>query len=88
MAEVVKLPEEEYSLLISLQTRWNELTKRYGELHYQKKTTEAELQMTDVSLDELDSERFELVKRLQDKYGVGQVNLTTGEFIPDAPLAE
>jgi len=88
MAEVVKLPEEEYSLLISLQTRWNDLTKRYGELHYQKKTVEAELQMTDTSLDELDSERFELVKRLQDKYGVGQVNLATGEFIPDAPLSE
>jgi len=88
MADVVKLPEEEYSLLISLQTRWNELTKRYGELHYQKKTVDAELQMTDTSLDELDSERFELVKRLQDKYGVGQVNLATGEFIPDAPLSE
>jgi len=86
MAEPKKLTEEEYTLLISLQNRWNELTKRFGELHYQKKGIEAELTLTDEALDDLDNERFEAVKRLQDTYGVGQVNLATGEFIPDAPL--
>jgi DNA transposition AAA+ family ATPase len=86
MADAKKLTEEEYTLLISLQNRWNELTKRFGELHYQKKGIDAEITLTDQALDDLDSERFEVVKRLQDTYGVGQVNLATGEFIPDAPL--
>lgn len=86
MADVKKLTDEEYSLLVGLQNRWNELTKKFGELHYQKKGIDAEITLTDQSLDELDSERFEVVKRLQDTYGVGQVNLATGEFIPDAPL--
>lgn len=86
MADVIKLLQEEHSLLISLQTKWNELTKQYGELHYQKKGIEAELIITDEALDQLDNERFDVVKRLNEKYGVGQVNLSTGEFIPDAPL--
>lgn len=83
MSEPFKLEDEEYTLLISLQNRWNELTKRYGELHYQKKGIDAELLLTDDALDQLDGERFEVVKRLQEKYGVGQVNLSTGTFIPD-----
>jgi hypothetical protein len=84
MSEPVKLTDEETSILISLQSKWNELTKKFGELHYQKKSVDAELTLVDQALDDLDSERFEVVKRLQEKYGVGQVNLTTGEFLPDA----
>lgn len=84
MSEPFKLPEDEYTLLVSLQKKWNELTKRFGELHYQKKGIEAELILTDNALDELDAERFDVVKRLQEKYGIGQVNLATGTFIPDS----
>jgi DNA transposition AAA+ family ATPase len=86
MAEPINLPEEELQLLVSLQSKWNELTKRFGELHFQRKGLEAELQITDEELDLLDQERVDVVKRLQDKYGQGVVNLATGEFIPDDPL--
>ena len=86
MAEPIKLPDEELQLLVSLQAKWNELTKKFGELHFQRKGLEAELQITDEELDLLDQERVDVVKRLQDKYGQGVVNLATGEFIPDAPL--
>ena len=84
MSEPFKLLEEEYVILVSLQRRWNELTKKYGELHYQKKGIEAEVILTDQALDELDGERFEAVQRLQEKYGSGQVDLATGTFIPDS----
>lgn len=83
MTEPFKLPTEEHEVLVNLQIRWNELTKRYGELHYQRKGVDAELILTDAALDELDNERFEMVNKLQEKYGVGQVNLATGTFIPD-----
>jgi DNA transposition AAA+ family ATPase len=86
MVEPIKLPEEELHLLVALQSRWSDLTKKFGELHFQRKGLEAELQITDEELDLLDQERVDTVKRLQDKYGQGVVNLVTGEFIPDAPL--
>lgn len=86
--QVKKLTEEEKSNLLNLQSRWNELTKRFGELHYQKKSIEADLLLTDQALDDLDSERFEVVKQLQEKYGVGQVNLSSGIFIPEENLSD
>lgn len=77
-----KLPDDEFQQLVDLQTRWSELTKQYGELHYQKKVVESELTSIDVALEQLDADRFETITKLQDKYGAGQVNLTTQEFIP------
>lgn len=82
MAEAIKLSEEEHSLLIGLQNRWEELKYRFGDLHYQKKSIKLELRQIDDSFEKLDAERLEVVKQLQDKYGVGHVNLLTGEFTP------
>ena len=80
-----KLPDDEFQQLMDLQSRWSELTKQYGELHYQKKVVESELSSIDVSLEQLDAERFDVITKLQEKYGAGQVNLTTQEFIPYTP---
>ncbi len=80
----MKLTDEERAELIQLQASWNDLTKKYGELHYQKKLVDADLLTVDSALDKLDVQRTDAVKRLQDKYGVGHVNLSTGEFTPDA----
>ena len=86
MAQIIKLPDEEFQQLVNLQARFNELTRRFGELHYQKKGIEAEIIVTDEELGLLDQERIDVVQRLQEKYGQGSINLATGEFIPDAPL--
>lgn len=86
MTSSIKLPEDEHTLLVSLQNRFNELTVRYGELHYQKKSLEAELKMVDAAFDELEAERFNAVNKMQEKYGVGRVSLVTGEFTPDESL--
>ena len=85
MTSPFKLPEDEYVQLASLQNRWNELTKRYGELHYQQKSITKEIALIDDALTELDTERFTVVTQMQEKYGVGQVNLVTGEFTPSEP---
>jgi len=61
------------------------LTIRYGELHYQIRSLKAELTMIDAAFDELETERFALVSKLQDTYGVGIVSLETGEFTPNVP---
>jgi hypothetical protein len=41
------------------------------------------MKVIDASLVELDNERFSVVTQMQDKYGVGEVNLLTGEFLPE-----
>ena len=76
MTNPFKLPDDELTILVSLQNRWSELTRRYGELHY-------EMKVIDTNLVELDKERFDVVTQMQEKYGVGEVNLLTGEFIPE-----
>ena len=80
----MKLTDEEHAELVQLQASWNDLTKKYGELHYQKKLVDSDLVTIDAALDKLDTQRRDSVNRLQDKYGVGQVNLSTGEFTPNA----
>ena len=83
MSERIKLTTEEHNELLQLQNEFNELNRRYGELCYQKKNVLAELDLADQAHDDLDTRRFESVKRLEEKYGIGNVNLVTGEFIPD-----
>lgn len=84
MTEPIKLTQEENSELVNLQVKFNELVRQLGEIHYRKKALDADLLLTEGALEDLDSERFDVVKRLQDKYGVGHVNLITGEFLPGA----
>jgi CDP-diacylglycerol pyrophosphatase len=78
----MKLTDEEREELVQLQAQWNGLTKKYGELHYQKKLVDADLLTVDSALEDLDAQRTDAVNRLQTKYGIGQVNLQTGDFIP------
>ena len=83
--KVVKLQPEEHEKLLGLQQLWNDLTKRYGELHYQQKSIKTQLELIDGELDSLEEERFKVVDEMEKKYGIGQVNLSTGEFLSDAP---
>lgn len=83
MSSNTKITDEEHQLLVALQTRWNQLTKKFGELHYQKKGIDAEILSTDAELEQLDIDQVNIVNQIQSKYGRGQVNLATGEFISD-----
>jgi CDP-diacylglycerol pyrophosphatase len=84
MSEPKKLDEQEVQELKEFSARWDLLTKRLGELHYQKKAVDAELMVTEEALDKLDQERYDALNKLQTKYGTGQLNLTAGTFTPDA----
>jgi hypothetical protein len=75
---------DDLKVLQSLQQTWEVLTKRFGELHYEKKMVESEMQGIDKAFDELEAKRNEVVTRLQTQFATtGTVNLETGEFIPD-----
>ena len=70
--------------LKGLHRRWDDLTKYSGELRYQKRILDKEIQATDSALDALDDERLQVSKELTAQFGsTGHVNLETGEFVSD-----
>jgi hypothetical protein len=76
---------EDLAKLRRIAEEWEVFTKQYGELHYQQKVVAIELKEVDEALDKLEKERRELVTKLQTELGSnGTIDLTTGEFIPDA----
>ena len=77
-----KIDETDREHLIGLQMRWESLTKRLGELHYSKILLDMEEQSLDKELRELEQDRRKVVEEFQEKYGLGDVDLDTGEFIP------
>lgn len=81
--EPKKVSEEDLVALRNLQSTWEVLTKRFGELHYEKKMVEIEMTQIDNAFDELETQRSQIVGRLQDGLGKGTVNLQTGEFIEE-----
>jgi hypothetical protein len=77
------ISKERLQQLYDINDKWNLLTKKFGELHFQKKLIDAELQLTDQELDGIEQERLSLVKHIEDEMGgPGEVNGTTGEFTP------
>ena len=83
---VKKASSEDIAALRTLSENWDVLTKRFGELHYQKKLVDNELKHVDSALDELEKERQSVVTSLQQQFGsAGTIDLTTGDFIPDTP---
>jgi chaperonin cofactor prefoldin len=84
MSENQKITPEQLTALKTLQEQWNQYTKAYGELSYQKRLLEAELKNVEDAFDELDAKRLEISNQIQGAFGTtGHVDLTTGEFVPD-----
>jgi hypothetical protein len=84
MSEVRKATPEQLAHLRELQEKWDRLTKRYGELHFQEKLVKQEKDAVDTALEELEAERIAAVEKLQQDFGsTGTINLQTGDFTPE-----
>jgi adenine-specific DNA methylase len=80
----MKVTDTHLEALRELQSTFDEITKRYGELQFQKIMINDEMEGISVKMRELEHHRNAMVITLQEAYGsTGQVNLQTGEFIPD-----
>lgn len=89
MSEVKKLTEEELSSLKNLRSEYANTTNQFGQLRVEKlmlnqqleslKNYESELEK---NYTDLQKKEQELVGNLNEKYGVGQLDLESGEFIP------
>jgi len=89
MSEVKKLTEEEIAQIKEMQTQYNKFVFELGsieaqlaEMAIQKTFMESEKANTLGDIKLLTEKEKELLATLQEKYGVGNINIETGEITP------
>lgn len=78
--ETVKLSQEELDKLQSLSDKGNNITMSLGQVEVNKAVLEGQKSSLLEQLAELQKEQNTLAKELQDKYGPGSIDLSSGEF--------
>lgn len=79
----VKLTDEELQKVKEFSDKYFANTQKYGELHYQRKLLNNEIELVEKDMELIDDERKQLTSQLSAKYGIGSVDLTTGIFNPE-----
>ena len=89
MSEVKKLTEEEIAKVKNIRKNYVDIQNAFGQLHLTKINLEKQLSQIDTNYDSLTTEyektqtaERELVKSIQDQYGVGTLNIESGTFTP------
>ena len=89
MSEVKKLTEEEIAQIKEMQTQYNKFVFELGSIEAQlseianhRITMETEKANTLNDIKSLTFREKELLTTLQEKYGVGNINIETGEITP------
>ena len=76
------LTQEEVSELKGLKQQYRDLTEATGVIEIQKITIELKKEQIKEKLKSLQQEEIKLAKKLEDKYGNGEISLESGEFLP------
>ena len=87
--EPVKFTDEELQSLQELQNTYASISTQFGQLKVSRINLERQMENLDDAENQLEQNweenrqtESELVKSLNEKYGAGTLNPTTGEFIP------
>jgi hypothetical protein len=83
-----KLTQEELDKLQELSNKNNALVQELGTISLAEINLEDRKVKAEEFLTELRESEKELVKELEDKYGIGSIDLKEGEFIPAPPAPE
>tara|TARA_R100000734_G_C3295641_1_gene86863 strand:+ start:270 stop:533 length:264 start_codon:yes stop_codon:yes gene_type:complete len=86
MAEIkegTKFTEDEMKKVEDFRNRFNTVTVSYGQLAMDKLILDETESAIKEEYNKIRKEEKAFVKELSDKYGVGQLNLETGVFMPD-----
>ena len=93
MAKEVKFTEKELQSLADLQTKYSQVTNRFGQLTIAKINLEKQSEALEEEEykvnDELEStrkEEQELLQKITDKYGPGSLDPQTGVFTPSVAV--
>jgi len=79
--EKVFLTKEEIKTITDLQTKEEKFISQLGALEYQLQILLRQKKELDNLIDPLQIDKEKLAKSLQDKYGEGSIDTSTGEFI-------
>tara|TARA_R110002049_G_scaffold224874_2_gene396739 strand:- start:18 stop:269 length:252 start_codon:yes stop_codon:yes gene_type:complete len=79
--EKVFLTKEEIKTITDLQTKEEKLISQLGAVEYQIQILLKQKKEFDNLIDPLQIDKEKLAKSLQDKYGEGSIDISTGEFI-------
>jgi hypothetical protein len=77
---ISKLSEQEIQDLKEFQIKNNQIAMSLGQIEIQKVILENQKDELVNKLAELQETQTKLGKELQDKYGIGSINIETGEF--------
>ena len=87
--EPVKFTDEELSWLQQLQNTYASISTQFGQVKVSRINLERQIENLDDAENQLEQKweenrqtESDLVKSLNEKYGAGSLNPTTGEFIP------
>jgi len=87
--EPVKFTDEELSSLQELQNTYASISTQFGQVKVSRINLERQIENLDDAENQLEKKweensqtESDLVKSLNEKYGAGSLNPTTGEFIP------
>lgn len=90
MEETKKFTEEEINELTELRNNYTQSTVMFGQLEIQKELltrqlsqVENNIKLTWDTYNNLLASEEALIKKLNEKYGVGTLDLDSGEFIPN-----
>ena len=79
--EQVFLTKEEIEKLKNIQANESNLITQFDQLEYQIQTLNLQKENLKNNITSLQTESSNFGKELQDKYGEGTIDITTGEFI-------
>ena len=78
----ITVDSEELRRVNEIRTHFGEITQEYGKLQITKRLLEKELSHIEDQFEELLTTEESLMKELNDRYGIGNLNVETGEFTP------
>ena len=83
-----KLTQEELQTIAELQQKNNAVVSELGQIELSRMAVEARRANAETYLADLRKEEDEFGKTLSDKYGIGSIDLDSGEFVPAPEQAE
>ena len=84
MAEPIKLAEEDIESLRQFRQKYFDIVNQFGQLEVTRVSLDKSKEVLVGELEELATREEEITSEFESKYGIGEVNLETGEFIPQS----
>ena len=82
MATPVKIEQMDMNEAVEIRRKFTELTIQYGKIGFAKRAIERQQNEVEKQFDELTRQEEKFLNSLHEKYGVGSLNIETGEFTP------